>query len=162
LIAEISNQCKHGVCVDISQKALARAQKRIGRSDFTYICADIYQTKFSPGTFDLILGVEALDYTSSYIEQITKWKEWLTQDGIILATAANLPGYIRYDKFRKIFLECGLTIIREEPVNTKFFLRYLINRDLIPWKDRAYIFSMWITRKLPRTLTKHLALLLSK
>ena len=161
---EMIKFCEKIIAVDISKKAISRAKLKVKENldKLFFINGDIYKIEFYPNTFDLINGLESLDYIKDKQNEINKWISWLRPDGYIIFSGPNLKNYFSYNEMIELFNRPNLNIVEILPVTSKFPLQYLINRMILPGIEKLWSINMFITHLLPKFFAKHVCILVQK
>lgn len=80
------------VAVDISEEAIASAERNFARANVKYICADVLDTNlWNPGSekFDVIACFETIEHVPSPQAFLTTLRSVLAEDGVILISCPN-------------------------------------------------------------------------
>lgn len=161
---ELSRICDQIVAVEMSSNAIKTA-KKVNESNLDkiqFIEDNMYQVSFADNEFDLINGIEALDYTDNRKSEICKWIRWLKPGGFIIFSGPNLRGYFSYEELTRLFSFPELEIVERRIVTTKTPIQYLMNRNLLPQTDLLWDVNILLAGALPRFLSKHIAILAKK
>lgn len=156
--------CDKLICIDISQNAINIAKNRLYNEldKIEFQQNDMYELNFPKDTFDLIVGLEALDYTTDKDKQIDEWIKWLKPKGYILFSGPNLKEYFSYKELRKLFIKKELEIINIKIVTSKFPLQWFISRFKILQNNFFWNINLFFANLLPKYFAKHVVILCRK
>ncbi len=149
--------------VDIAEMAIERAKNRYGNR-VNFSLQDIRDLKFEPESFDLICAIEVIYYPPSTERGkiIDNLYNLLKRNGDIIFSAPILPGYLKYDEFIDL-ISRKFKILKIEPVTTNLFkLGSIIKRIPILSQTGIYELAIALTRKFPKQMVRHLAILATK
>jgi len=152
------------ISVDIAQNAINIAKNRLNEKldKLEFQQNDMYELDYPENKFDLIVGIEALDYTLEKEKQINKWIKWLKPNGYLLFSGPNKKKYFSFDELHNLFLVKGLEIIEIKIVTTKFPLQWFISRVKILQNNFFWNINMYFANSFPKTFAKHVAILVRK
>ncbi|MDI6736550.1 MAG: class I SAM-dependent methyltransferase [bacterium] len=149
--------------VDIAEMAINKAKNRYGER-VNFSLQDIRDLKFEPETFDLICTIEVIYYPlpTERGKIIDNLYNLLKKNGDIIFSAPILPGYFKYDEFIDL-ISRKFKILNIEPVTTNLFkLGSIIKRIPLLSKTGIYELAMILTRKFPKQIARHLAILATR
>jgi len=156
----LCNVAKKVVAVELSVNASTRAKKRLNGRNVEFIVANMSDVQFPSGSFDLICAIEAIRYCDNKEKEIDRWCNWLQPNGVLIATGPILPDYFTWNEFLNLFLK-RFRKVTYVPVSSKFIFAKLANHHLLPFPEMFYDLSMQLTRRFPRYLTKHIAVVVN-
>lgn len=156
--------CERITAVELSSNAINNANKNniddLKRVKF--LEDDMYQVSFDPESFDLINGIESLDYIKDRKGEINKWLKWLKPEGYIIFSGPNLPEYFNYYEIVELFDRKELNIIEIRAVTSKFPLQWFINRIPLLQNNIFWCVNLLPAIVFPKLFSKHIAVLAKK